>query len=95
MKGFKKSDIVRRYLNWYKGPPHDTETAFDTGYTFTSIFSKVESTALDPKTFALEFAKSNKNAGINSAHRQTLFFFKFFFKKEISLGIVFYQCSPL
>jgi hypothetical protein len=32
-------DVVKTYQNWFKGPPHDTEKAFDTGNTFNLVFT--------------------------------------------------------
>lgn len=32
------NDVAKRYHAWFLGPPHDPETAFDTGPTWTRVF---------------------------------------------------------
>jgi len=35
---YDRNDIIDRYYKWFRGPPYDTERAFDTGATFASVF---------------------------------------------------------
>lgn len=46
-KGFDRNDVIRRYSNWYLGPPHDREQCFDTGATFEKVFSLHSSSKVD------------------------------------------------
>eukprot|EP01126_Amoeba_proteus_P013422 TRINITY_DN1570_c0_g1_i4.p1 TRINITY_DN1570_c0_g1~~TRINITY_DN1570_c0_g1_i4.p1 ORF type:complete len:116 (+),score=10.11 TRINITY_DN1570_c0_g1_i4:107-454(+) len=32
------NDVVKRYHDWFRGPPFDSEKAFDTGPTFVTTF---------------------------------------------------------
>eukprot|EP01124_Arcella_intermedia_P009761 TRINITY_DN16376_c0_g1_i2.p1 TRINITY_DN16376_c0_g1~~TRINITY_DN16376_c0_g1_i2.p1 ORF type:complete len:253 (+),score=50.29 TRINITY_DN16376_c0_g1_i2:158-916(+) len=66
---FDRDDVVQVYYNWYRGPPFDAETAFDTGSTWLQTmrhFSKGKTIEEASKLVAA----SNSNAGINAAHRQ-------------------------
>jgi len=63
-KGYNEADVIKRWLNWHRGPPHDTERSYDTGATFQRVFTALELTG-DHK----QKANSMDSFGINAAHR--------------------------
>eukprot|EP01102_Stenamoeba_stenopodia_P002724 TRINITY_DN12585_c0_g1_i1.p1 TRINITY_DN12585_c0_g1~~TRINITY_DN12585_c0_g1_i1.p1 ORF type:complete len:297 (-),score=44.84 TRINITY_DN12585_c0_g1_i1:225-1082(-) len=65
---YDNQDVKRRYYNWYVGPPHDTERAFDTGATFSSVVRLVRQGKAWEEAARIT-QDSNKSAGINGAHR--------------------------
>lgn len=68
VRQFVRSSVVSRYEAWYQGL--DSEPCFDTGNTFSSVFSSMKRKGLTNEEAVLEeFKKSPINAGINSAHR--------------------------
>lgn len=62
---FDRDDVVRRYTNWHMGPPHDTETAYDTGLTFATVFRALKS----GKSVEEATQLVAHSAGCNAAHR--------------------------
>lgn len=69
--GFNEQDVVRRYLAWFLGPPHDTERAFDTGPTFDSVFTLVEK-GMNAREAAKKVDQKRRAPGVNPAHRNVV-----------------------
>lgn len=68
---FVRDDAVRRYLAWYRGPPHDDERAFDTGAVFSTVFRAVDAgCAVDDA--ARDAGRRLQSAGVNAAHRNAV-----------------------
>ncbi|KAL6040080.1 ADP-ribosylglycohydrolase, variant 2 [Balamuthia mandrillaris] len=64
---YDREDVIRRYHAWHKGPPYDTEKAFDTGLTFRSVFSAISTGKCSSVDEAA--ARLSQQAGCNAAHR--------------------------
>lgn len=63
-RGYNEADIIKRWYNWYKGPPLDTERAYDTGGTFDGVFREYEKTGECKKK-----ADQMNSMGVNASHR--------------------------
>ena len=62
--GYNQSDIVKRYLNWWK------TDAFDTGPTFAMVFQKVsEGMSIEDASIKVNETLQGATAGCGPAHR--------------------------
>jgi len=66
-KTFDQNHIIETFYKWHRGPPYDTERAFDTGPIFHQVFNHYHN------GMSIEEAArkvNSPNAGINPAHRE-------------------------
>lgn len=69
--GFEREDVVKRYLAWFRGPPHDAERAFDTGTTFAAVMRRhAAGEEIGRASEAVQ--RETGGAGINAAHRNSV-----------------------
>ena len=64
--GFNEKDLIKRYLNWWRGD------AFDTGPTYASVFNKIEK-GMEPEVAVKKVHEEFgfNTAGCGPAHRAT------------------------
>jgi len=67
-KTYNRNDIIQRYFNWFQGPPHDPERAFDTGNTFANVFMRYKNGKSIDEAVS-EVQQRFGSAGVNVAHR--------------------------
>jgi len=91
-KKFDRDHIIQTYSNWYKGPPYDTERAFDTGTTFCDVFSQYHR-GISIDVAVQDVLNKTQNAGINATHRSTPISCCGFFSDDELLDISKQECT--
>ncbi|PRP83307.1 hypothetical protein PROFUN_09519 [Planoprotostelium fungivorum] len=78
---YQQSDVIERYYNWFRGPPHDEEKCFDTGGVFDSVF-QLYSRGIPIDEAAERVQKRGGSVGVNAAHRGSVLSCASFISKQ-------------